>query len=81
MDTQKLRDALKVRNVTVTFKKKNGDLRIMECTTNLDSVPPSQWPAGKISLSEESRDNTIRVYDVKAQGWRSFVVENVVEFR
>lgn len=81
MDTQILRKSLNERVVTVTFKKKNGDIRVMDCTTNLDSVPPSAWPTGKISLSEESRDNTIRVYDVKAQGWRSFVVKNVVEFR
>lgn len=81
MDTQILRKSLNERVVTVTFKKKNGDIRVMDCTTNLDSVPPSEWPTGKISLSEESRDNTVRVYDVKARGWRSFVIENVVEFK
>jgi len=63
--------------VTVTFKKVNGDLRIMDCTTNMQFVPPSSWPAnGKSEVSNS--DKTIRVYDVKAEGWRSFLVENVI---
>lgn len=63
--------------VTVTFKKVNGDLRIMDCTTNMQFVPPSAWPSnGKSEVSNS--DKTIRVYDVKAEGWRSFLVENVI---
>lgn len=64
--------------VTVTFKKVNGDLRIMDCTTNMQFVPPSSWPSnGKSEVSNS--DKTIRVYDVIAEGWRSFLVENVIE--
>lgn len=79
MDTQTLRKELHKRVVIVTFKKKNGELREMHCTTNLDLVPPSSWPKGKTELSEEMRASNIRVYDVKAQGWRSFLSENVIE--
>ena len=79
MDTQTLRKELHKRGVIVTFKKKNGELREMHCTTNLDLVPPSSWPKGETELSEETRASNIRVYDVEAQGWRSFLSENVIE--
>lgn len=75
-----LQDELNKRIVTVTFKKINGDLRVMDCTKNLELVPPSRWPQGKQELSEETKEKAIRVYDVKAQGWRSFLTDNVIEF-
>jgi hypothetical protein len=65
--------------ITVTFKKINGDIRVMDCTTNTDFIPPSAWPSGKQTISEDAQERTIRVYDVKAQGWRSFVADNVIE--
>ena len=69
---------LNQRVATVTFKKVNGDLRVMDCTTNFDLIPPSGWPQGKIELSEETKNQTIRVYDLRAQGWRSFKIENFI---
>jgi hypothetical protein len=80
MDTAELRSQLHQRVCTVTFKKINGDLRVMDCTTKLDLIPPSGWPEGKVELSEDTQAKTIRAYDVKAQGWRSFLVANVMEF-
>jgi hypothetical protein len=79
MNLDLLRQELPLRVVTVTFKKVNGDLRIMDCTTNLQFVPPSKWPKDKIELSEESKQKTFRVFDVKAQGWRSFHSDSVIE--
>lgn len=79
MDTEQLKSALNQRVVTVTFTKVNGEERIMDCTTNLQLVPPSGWPQGKVELSEESKQKTIRVYDVKAHGWRSFLAANVTQ--
>jgi hypothetical protein len=81
MDLKELRSELHTRTVTVTFKKVNGDIRIMDCTTNPDLIPPSGWPQGKVQISEETSERTVRVYDVKAQGWRSFVFENVIEVK
>lgn len=63
--------------VEVTFRKKDGEIRVMTCTTNLDLIPPSSWPQNKINLSEATKDRTMRVYDLNAQGWRSFVLDNV----
>lgn len=71
-----IKATLNQRVATVTFKKVNGDLRVMECTTNLDKVPPSQWPKESTGVKTESK--AIRVFDVKAQGWRSFLIENFI---
>lgn len=75
-----LTEQLQQRVVTVTFRKVNGEMRTMECTKNLEFVPPSKWPKDKIKLSEETKQSTHRVYDVKAQAWRSFLAGNVLSW-
>lgn len=79
MNINDLRKALHDGVVTVRFKKVNGDERLMDCTLKLDLIPEAAHPKGGASISEEKRDTTLRVYDVKAQGWRSFIVENIIE--
>lgn len=79
LEMSDLKKQLSEKTLTVTFTKVNGDVRIMECTTNLDSVPPSMWPTEKL-VTEEKKDSgsQIRVFDVKAKGWRSFKYENII---
>ncbi len=72
-----LRECIGKQLIEVTFRKKDGELRVMTCTTNLDLIPPSAWPQGKVTLSEQTQERTMRVYDLNAQGWRSFVIDNV----
>lgn len=81
MNSAEIRSILSLRIATITFRKVNGDLRVMDCTTNGKFIPPSAWPSGKVTISEEVHDRTIRVFDVKAQQWRSFIVENVIEVK
>jgi len=61
--------------IYVEFTKKNGDVRKMNCTNNLDLIPESEHP------SEDSArvftEEVVRVYDVDAEGWRSFRVDSV----
>jgi len=76
---ERFRLLLQIKVCTVTFKKVNGDIRVMDCTLNSDLIPPSQWPHGEQIKESYKNNKTIRVYDIKAQGWRSFVIENVVE--
>lgn len=78
MDSKQIRALLHDRVCTVTFKKINGELRVMDCTTKLDFVPPSAWPENKIEISEDTVTRAVRAFDVKAQGWRSFLVANVI---
>ena len=69
-------DMLRHNIVTVTFTKVNGDERIMTCTLQSDQVPVFATVNGQVVV-KESKNNTISVWDINAQGWRSFRVENV----
>lgn len=64
--------------IVVSFLKKDGDLRVMKCTQNLELIPPSCWP--KDTTEKKANETSIRVYDVNAVGWRSFLVNNIVNF-
>ena len=67
------------------FTKKDGTERGMNGTTNLTYVPTEKHPK---QIDESAPDykprkvseNTISVYDVDADGWRSFIFDNLVEF-
>ena len=70
-----IRDSLKDHEVTVTFTKKDGSEREMRCTLN-----PNDLPTQDITESKEPRkksENTIAVYDLDAQAWRSFTIRSV----
>jgi|SRR5271154_5514624 len=75
-----LEEDLSQRIVTVTFKKKNGEIRVMECTKNLALVPPSKWPKSLVKDAVDD-ESVLKVFDVNAQGWRSFIIDNVIQTR
>jgi hypothetical protein len=71
--------------VTITFTKKDGTDRVMECTTNTNLVPlveekvhytntdnPIDFPKVK-----KVNDEVMPVYDLEAKGWRSFRWDSV----
>lgn len=64
--------------VVVDFTKLNGDRRVMTCTTRSDIKPPATKTD---SLSQtkirELNDAVVNVWDVNAQGWRSFRYDRV----
>ena len=82
MNMDELRKSLNNRVLEITFKKKNGDVRVMKCTTKLDLVPPSAWPNNNDTVLEDADNRRqVRVYDVTAQGWRSFIFDNLIEVK
>ena len=68
---------------TVTFTKKNGEERIMDCTLDMNVIPEADKPKtdGNVSEGVEATISAVKVYDVKASGWRSFLVDNVSKFK
>ena len=65
----------------VTFNKINGDVRVMTCTLDDTIIPADFLPKTSAMLDAvEVPQTIIKVYDVKAEGWRSFRVESVTEF-
>jgi len=63
------------RDVKIKFEKKDGTIRDMVCTLK-ESVVPEIKGTGK-----EKSANTMSVFDVENNGWRSFTVRSVKEIR
>jgi hypothetical protein len=72
MDIEQLRTRLAKEVATVTFTKKNGDKRVMICTTKQDLLPgePSKF-VGPVS------DSVVTVWDLESDGWRSFRFDSI----
>jgi len=81
-EEQKLREKLKTLLgayvLEVEFIKQNGDTRKMSCTTKSDKIPAGHEPKGDITVP--LNEGVIRVFDVEAEGWRSFRVDSVKSF-
>jgi hypothetical protein len=67
--------------VTVTFTKKDGTERVMECTTSSSIVPPTPITEVHVTNTDNPIDfpkvkkvneEIMPVYDIGVKGWRSF---------
>jgi hypothetical protein len=75
-----LKGVLTVQPATITFTKKDGTERVMNCTLRGDMLPVVEIKEDK--TPRKQNDNILSVYDLDAKGWRSFTVAavNRVEF-
>lgn len=62
--------------VKVVFTKKNGDERTMICTKSDNQIPEKLRP--KKDSIQNVNPNIVNVYDIEADGWRSFVIERLI---
>ena len=69
-------DMLRSNVVVVTFTKVNGEERVMTCTLRSEHIPNAPTTNGEVVI-KETKNDTISVWDINANGWRSFRVENV----
>lgn len=60
----------------VTFKKVNGELRVMPCTLRSEALPEKLLSENK--RIREHNTNVISVWSLDRREWRSFRVDNVV---
>ena len=60
--------------VLVTFKKKDGTMRNMRCTTNPKAFPDHEFKGSK----RKPNSKVPAVWDLEANGFRSFRLESVV---
>jgi len=83
-----LKEQLKESVARITFIKKNGEKRTMNCTliesffptATTDEIYPDLLGDGLIppkKIRAESPD-TLSVWDIDKSGWRSFIVDSVV---
>jgi hypothetical protein len=79
MNRDNLIDQLRNNVCKVEFTKVNGETRLMECTLKAD-VLPARPVAESDKPARKQSDENLSVWDVNAQGWRSFKIANVVSF-
>ena len=72
-----MKDKLAEGVVTVTFNKKDGSERVMQCTLSPTIVPQTPLVEGRKERAIPK--NSLSVYDTTAKDWRSFVVRNITE--
>ena len=70
-----LRGMLSADTVTITFTKKDGTERVMNCTTNPDVVPKVEIKEG--ATPRKQSETTMRVFDTDIKEWRSFTTKSV----
>jgi hypothetical protein len=63
----------------VSFKKTNGDKRVMTCTKSLDVIPEDNHPGDDPKAEKKLKEGLINVWDTTAQGWRSFYYDRVYD--
>ena len=78
MAKQWLKSVLNNNICTITFTKKNGDQRVMRCTLDEQHFPPVQKEAAEVGEVRQRSTEALSVFDVEAQGWRSFRWDSVI---
>jgi hypothetical protein len=62
--------------VSVKFTKKDGSERILKCTLKSDMIPSDKTPKGS---NRTKPSESIAVFDIENDGWRSFRLDSVKE--
>lgn len=75
---QWLKGILSKGTYDITFTKVNGEIRTMPCTLDARKLP--RLDESKVSTKKKS-DDTLSVWCVDKQEWRSFKVMNVTEIK
>lgn len=70
-----LKNMLAIDTVTVTFTKKDGTERVMNCTTNPIVVPKVEIKEG--ATPRKQSETTMRVFDIDIKEWRSFTTKSI----
>ena len=71
---QWLMGVLKEHDVEITFTKKDGTTRVMKCTLDESKIPPLEK---KTDRTKAANDDVLPVFDLEAQGWRSFRLDSI----
>lgn len=77
MDRYELKELLQNGVATVVFEKTNGELREMRCTLQSNYLPPQLLQEGEAVNKRAENPNTLSVWDVENNGWRSFRMDSI----
>lgn len=73
-----LKGLLREGIVTVEFIKKDGSARTMKCTLSENKIPAENAPKGS---GKAQNDEALAVFDVEANGWRSFRYDSLTRIQ
>lgn len=73
MDWEKVKDEMRKGVVLVTFKKKDGTVRVMEATL-ADYLLPETHGSGR-----KPNEEVVVCFDLEKEAWRSFRKDSVIE--
>lgn len=73
----KIVDQLKTNVLQVTFRKVNGEERIMPCTLQTDYMPELTEAVISQADAHSVNKSVVRAFAIDKQSWRSFRVDNV----
>lgn len=81
---EQLEGKLKNNKLIVTFTKVDGTERKMYCTLMEEFLPKKEEPKDgeevKVKKTRKVNPNVLPVWDIEAEGWRSFRIDNVTNF-
>ena len=72
---EELNKTLKETTLVVTFNKLDGAERVMTCTKSFDVIPEANHPKS----DKPNKEGNVTVWDVNANGWRSFKYDRVTK--
>lgn len=76
----KVVDTLRKGIVNLSFiKVKDGQVRNMRATLDMKLIPEDKRPTTTLETLNEQKE-TVRVYDLDVEGWRSFRVNTLQTF-
>lgn len=67
-----------IKDLCVTFTKKDGTLRDMRCTLSEGRIPTDKQPKNEGTATKDS-GSAVRVFDTEKQEWRSFRWDSVTK--
>ena len=78
VNINEFKNALRKGVIEFKYIKKNGEERTAKGTLNIDIMGSKNAPKG---TGYEVTDTNIRYYDLNSEGWRSFIVDNLIEWK
>lgn len=80
MNKYELKEVLQNSVITVIFTKVDGSERTMNCTLIPEYIPQTVGEKQQLlteSLPKTENPNTITVWDIENNGWRSFRIDSI----
>lgn len=78
MTKNELSEMLRVGKLQVSFVKKDGSGRVMNCTLQEKYLPPLMEDA---ETTTKDNPDVLAVWDIDSNGWRSFRINSITDVR